>query len=542
MVLQTTYNTIGTVGGFAPIILPDGEIILKLNTRGTCFPARADGYSTRSCFFQIRSFNNVDNKVLIDYSDGTGWHEYNLVQNGSRTERIFRVNDSDDPATITPNSADIYVRPNDGNGGEEFGIHFYQDLQDSAKIDTVDHYYEQEREIYIKFETPSKIQAISFQNVVLLGIFPSLARLRNLVILELEFLPNLSAFENEAVNTLLKIVSLSFIGSTATTVPIWIKNSPITYLNLSSYITLSDANHFNTEIIQPFKTTLNILSLNKCNLNYQLPESFGEIVNLNTFSCKSMPASENFKFPTDLSSLTSFKSLNISDSNNFPFSEVKRYIQEVPSTGKYLNIRTFGSTLTAVDLILDTDDLSVTTFDASYGRWNDGIPPSCINQMKVLETLVIYGSYNYSVYSGRFNLISWGDFSDATALREINFRWQQKMDLTWPSWLVNLTSLKTFDCHASFETLQKMNDLVDSIYAFVTANAAITAGNTAFRTMNILTYRSASPANSFRPSGIYQEPTEYIQGSANGTPTTSLEKVWVLTHQYEHIWTLKPEQ
>ncbi|OIQ22028.1 MAG: hypothetical protein BM557_01220 [Flavobacterium sp. MedPE-SWcel] len=540
MRIATTQAQVFTIGGFAPIISPDGEIILKLTTRGTCFPARADGYSTRSCFFQVRSFNNIANSVLIDYSDGTGWHEYNLVQNGSRTERIFRVNDSDDPTTITPSSSDIYVSPNDGLGGGEFGIHFYQDLQDPAKIDTVDHYYNQEREIFIKFQTPSKIQAISFQNVVLLGTFPSLARLRNLVILELEYLPLLSAFENEAVNTFLKIVSLSFIGSTATSVPIWIKNSPITYLNLSSYITLSDANHLENEIITPFKTTLNILSLNKCNLNYQLPESFGEIVNLNTFSCRSMPASENFKFPTDLSNLTDFKSLNISDSNNFPFSEVKRYIQDVPSTGKYLNIRNFGSTVTQVDFALDTDDYSVESFDASYGRWNNGTPPTCIGQMKALETLVMYGSYNYSVYSGRFNLLNWGDFSSATALREINFRWQQKMDLTFPTWLVNLTNLKIFDCHASFETQEKMDQFVDSVYDFITTNASITEGNSPFRIMHIKTYRSASPLNSFHPTGIYQEPTEYVQGSANGTPTTPLEKVWVLTHQYQHTWVLKP--
>jgi hypothetical protein len=203
-------------------------------------------------------------------------------------------------------------------------------------------------------------------------------------------------------------------------------------------------------------------------------------------------------------------------------------------------MRSWGNTLSSKNIILDYDDYSVTEINIAYGRWNNGAPPSFIGQMKNLKSLSIYGSYNYGVSNGSYNLTDWGDFSGADNLEKINIQWQQKLSMMWPSWFTALKKLRTFDCHASFETLESMNNFVDSVYNFITVNASKNVGNTQFRQMNIITYSASLPANSWRPSGTFQAPSGYLQGSNNGSPVNQMEKIYVLINQYAHSWTIKP--
>lgn len=531
-------NYLENIGGYVSTITPEGEIILQFRARGTCFPAREDGYTTRSCFLHLVSYDGMQNKVFIDYSDGTGWHEYIFRKNGSRYEIVFRTTEATDPNEIAYSPSDIYVSPNDGKGGGEFGIHFFQDLADTQKINTVDHTYPQEREVFVKFENPNTINEFKMRNIVLLGSFPSLARLRNLKILYLDYLLSLNDFENEAVQTLLEEVTLSDIGINVNSVPLWIKNSLVRILGLNSYISLPNAAAFESEIINPFKATLENLSLSGVELNYKLPESFSELSQLRAFTIKNNVAADDFEFPDNFE-LEDFNYLVTTD-RRVPLYQLKRFIQEVPTINKTLSCRRAGNTTTAIDLVLDSDDFSMMYFDGSYSRWNNGAPPTCVGQMKNLKRLTIYGSYNYATSSGASSLTNWGDFRGARLLEQINFYWQQKMDLTLPAWLSDLTLLKILNVHSSFETQQSMDDFVDSVYSFVIANASITQGNTSFRQMNIITYGSARPLNSWRPTGTLQEPAGYVQGSSNGTPATPMEKIYVLTNQYEHSWILKP--
>ncbi|GGB83116.1 hypothetical protein GCM10007424_23920 [Flavobacterium suaedae] len=537
--IAKTADKINTIGGFIPIITPDGEIILKFRTHGTCFPARADGYTTRPSYFQVLSYPTVDNKVYIDYSDGTGEHEYTFKPNNDFRGISFRCNSTSDPTQVAVNTGVYGVKPNDGFGGGEFGLHFYQDLANAEKINTVDHAYTQERDVYIRFENTAQIQSVIFYNIVLLGTFPSLAKLRNLTEQMLILMPGITAFENQALSTLLQRISLADLGISSNTLPLWIKNSPVKDLNIDSYLVTNTAQEFETEVIEPLKDTLEILSMDGVPMNYALPESFSEMTKLKSFSLERDYAAENFAFPADLSTLTEFKILSLSERIKLPLAQVKRFIHEVPTTGKNINIRTFGATPTSKDFVLDADDYSVEELNASYGRWNNGIPPTCVGQMKALKRVTIYGSYNYTVATS-YNLTGWGDFSGATALESIYFDWQQKMNLNFPAWLTNLPNFKTFSCTASFETQQAFDDFVDSVYSFVTANASLAAGNTPFRYMNIIAYDSSRAVNSWTPSGVYQEPAGYAQNSSNGTPTTPMEKMYCLINNYNHSWNVKP--
>ncbi len=52
-------------------------------------------------------------------------------------------------------------------------------------------------------------------------------------------------------------------------------------------------------------------------------------------------------------------------------------------------------------------------------------------------------------------------------------------------------------------------------------------------------YTAVDPTNK-RPSGVYQAPDGFVKGVSNGNPTTPMEKVYVLTNNYEQTWVLAP--
>ncbi|WP_159799237.1 hypothetical protein [Flavobacterium sp. MK4S-17] len=541
--IQRTDNSINSQEGYIPTIVPEDEAIFKFRVHGTFFPTRADPNTSRTSYIEIYSEDYIDNKIYIDYQDGTGWHEYPFRKPSTAMRVIrFQVNTYTNTPENIASGGNIGVMPNDGMGGEEYGLHFYQDLVDTSKINTVDHHYPQERDILIKFENRNFIKTIIISDCTLLGEIPSLAKLRNLKNLQIAYIYNASSFENAAVRTLIEIVFLSSLGFSINEIPLWIRNSPIRTLNLSGYILLPTLSDFENGI-GIFKKTLEQLVLNRVGMNYKLPATFSEFTKLQRFEMgieNGTNTSNNFQFPDDLSQLVNFNNFNIQELISFPVTQIKRYIQEVPSSNKILNMRTWGSTSISKNIILDYDDYSVTEINIAYGRWNNGAPPSFIGQMKNLKSLSIYGSYNYGVSNGSYNLTDWGDFSGADNLEKINIQWQQKMSMMWPSWFTALKKLKTFDCHASFETLDSMDNFVDSVYNFVIENASINIGNTQFRQMNIITYSASLPANSWRPSGTYQAPSGYVQGSNNGSPVNQMEKIYVLINQYAHSWTIKP--
>lgn len=44
--------------------------------------------------------------------------------------------------------------------------------------------------------------------------------------------------------------------------------------------------------------------------------------------------------------------------------------------------------------------------------------------------------------------------------------------------------------------------------------------------------------NGKTPQGVYQAPEGFVQGSNNGNPTTPMEKIYVMTHNYNQVWTI----
>ena len=92
-----------------------------------------------------------------------------------------------------------------------------------------------------------------------------------------------------------------------------------------------------------------------------------------------------------------------------------------------------------------------------------------------------------------------------------------------------LINLKNLIIQGSTQDLQTSIDLfINTLYSVVTNNGDIVSGSGPFREMAIVCLSDAGTS----PTGIFQEPTGYIQNSNNGSPATPKEKIWVIVNQY----------
>jgi hypothetical protein len=75
---------------------------------------------------------------------------------------------------------------------------------------------------------------------------------------------------------------------------------------------------------------------------------------------------------------------------------------------------------------------------------------------------------------------------------------------------------------------------------YITMSQTASDGNrNQFYKLTLDLYTAVAPTNK-RPSGVYQAPEGFVKGVSNGNPTTPMEKVYVLTNNYEQTWVLAP--
>ena len=117
-----------------------------------------------------------------------------------------------------------------------------------------------------------------------------------------------------------------------------------------------------------------------------------------------------------------------------------------------------------------------------------------------------------------------------------------------PVYFKEMRSLMTIGAGRCFNTLDKIDSFVNAFYEYITSWDSISmsadasdGGRNQFYGLQIVTYNSGYNEQ-YRPSGTLQAPSGFVQGQSNGTPTTPMEKIYVLTNNYKQVWTLKPEE
>lgn len=117
-----------------------------------------------------------------------------------------------------------------------------------------------------------------------------------------------------------------------------------------------------------------------------------------------------------------------------------------------------------------------------------------------------------------------------------------------PDWLYEVREFRIWTLYDGgfINTQERADTFVNTFYDKIMSWSYITMSQTAsdgnrnqFYKLTLDLYTSAAPTNK-RPSGVYQAPEGFVKGVSNGNPTTPMEKVYVLTNNYEQTWILAP--
>lgn len=118
-----------------------------------------------------------------------------------------------------------------------------------------------------------------------------------------------------------------------------------------------------------------------------------------------------------------------------------------------------------------------------------------------------------------------------------------------PDWLYEVREFRKWnmaDGGRFINTQDRADTFVNTFYDkvmswdYITMSQVASDGNrNQFYKLVLNLYTSSAPTNK-RPSGVYQAPEGFVKGVSNGNPTTPMEKVYVLTNNYEQTWVLAP--
>lgn len=117
-----------------------------------------------------------------------------------------------------------------------------------------------------------------------------------------------------------------------------------------------------------------------------------------------------------------------------------------------------------------------------------------------------------------------------------------------PEYFKEMRSISWFYLETALRTQDRADTFVKTFYSYVTGWDQIMMGYTAkdgkrnqFYSLHVSLFSAVNRLN-YRPSGTLQAPSGFIQGQSNGTPTTPMEMIYVLTNNYKQVWTLAPEE
>lgn len=175
-------------------------------------------------------------------------------------------------------------------------------------------------------------------------------------------------------------------------------------------------------------------------------------------------------------------------------------------------------------------ELKITSLQCPNTRHT--VIPAVVNSITTLRTL----QYAYSSY-----LVEIGDISALTQLRTLSHINAYSITTEIPAYYAStMINLVTWNYSGCFRTSERMTSFIGNVYTFIINNAQMTgSGTLPLRALSIYVGETTAGDGTVVPDGIFQQPSGYISGVSNGTPTTSLEKIWVLRNQYLHTWTYR---
>jgi hypothetical protein len=150
------------------------------------------------------------------------------------------------------------------------------------------------------------------------------------------------------------------------------------------------------------------------------------------------------------------------------------------------------------------------------------------------------------------SVVSWHPYMSGKGLENID-----KLDASYsysnidvsnlPDYIYEMRSMNAFYMYRNLPTQERCDTFISTLYDKVMGFDYLTMSSVAsdgkrnqFYGLYLSIYLASNPDDK-RPSGVFQAPLGFVKGVSNGNPQTPMEKIYVLTNNYNQRWVVKPE-
>ena len=150
------------------------------------------------------------------------------------------------------------------------------------------------------------------------------------------------------------------------------------------------------------------------------------------------------------------------------------------------------------------------------------------------------------------SVVSWHPYMSGKGLENID-----RLDASYsysnidvsnlPDYIYEMRSMNAFYMYGNLPTQERCDTFISTLYDKVMGFDYLTMSSVAsdgkrnqFYGLYLSIYLASNPDDK-RPSGVFQAPLGFVKGVSNGNPQTPMEKIYVLTNNYNQRWVVKPE-
>lgn len=271
-----------------------------------------------------------------------------------------------------------------------------------------------------------------------------------------------------------------------------------------------------------------------------------ERITLNEFGVGTLTS-----IPEDWNRLIKLKGLNLAMSIDFSDTEASN-IRKFPSMWPNLEILSLSGGRVRV---YPKEWLSFNNLKELYlnpGSATSSFDPNTCPAMdevdRINSSLRVFGHINKWYGS----VVSWHPYMSGKGLENID-----RLDASYsysnidvsnlPDYIYEMRSMNAFYMYRNLPTQERCDTFISTLYDKVMGFDYLTMSSVAsdgkrnqFYGLYLSIYLASNPDDK-RPSGVFQAPLGFVKGVSNGNPQTPMEKIYVLTNNYNQRWVVKPE-
>lgn len=271
-----------------------------------------------------------------------------------------------------------------------------------------------------------------------------------------------------------------------------------------------------------------------------------ERITLNEFGVGTLTS-----IPEDWNRLIKLKSLNLVMSIDFSDTEASN-IRKFPSMWPNLKILSLSGGRVRV---YPKEWLSFNNLKELYlnpGSATSSFDPNTCPAMdevdRINSSLRVFSHINKWYGS----VVSWHPYMSGKGLENIDrldasFSYSNIDVSNLPDYIYEMRSMNAFYMYRNLPTQERCDTFISTLYDKVMGFDYLTMSSVAsdgkrnqFYGLYLSIYLASNPDDK-RPSGVFQAPLGFVKGVSNGNPQTPMEKIYVLTNNYNQRWVVKPE-